>query len=292
MLSYTYSQQFPVRSVVGVWSAYGQYSTMLKQSETSLPLENVTSGSEAQDDYIHTKDASRFARSLESIGFDSFIEDESRHEALTAARKLVRRLETPLETVWAVSFDTPALYAALRAAHDNNIFERLDENNGSLKSTIELAGTAESALIHRIVRHLAAMDIVVQAGPEHWIATRHSTSLRNPDIFAVAEYASQVTFESFRTLPKFWRSASYRPPDSIKGSWQHLIGSNQLFYDWIVDRPEVQECFSNLIKGYVSSHGSWINVYPTDDIMATAKEDGPLLVDLGETPNLHITGPI
>ena len=228
-----------------------------------------------------SSDVDSFVCSLASIGFDSFKGEDARHRALSAARKLTRRLETPIETAWAMSFDVPALYAALRAAHDNKIFIRLDEDGRKPKSTAGLADTADPALIRRILNHLAAMGIIEQLGADLWRGTSHSSSYRYPKISAVAEYSNQVTFDSYRNLPEYWRSVEYWPPDSIKGNWQHFIAKDQLFYDWVSDHPKVQDCFNNTMKGYTSQRGGWVDVYPTETIMLTAKQESPLVVDIG-----------
>ena len=229
------------------------------------------------------QDATAFADALSGIRIESFDGAEAWQQALAAARALVRRLETPVETAWELSFGVPALYSALRAAHDNDVFEILDEDNGRAKSTAELSSRADPGLMFRILRHLAASHIIEQVGPDLWKGTTHSSDYRRPEVFAAVEYANLISFDSYRAMPSYWRSVDYKPPESRLGSWQHFTGKkDQLFYDWVAERPEAQECFTNLMKVYTSQRGSWMDVYPTESLISSADAKSQIIVDIGE----------
>lgn len=67
-------------------------------------------------------------------------------------------------------------------AIDLGIFEKLVEDEGRAKNTAELASVknADPDLVRRIVRHLAAMRMVKEVGPDSYAPTELSRALTAP----------------------------------------------------------------------------------------------------------------
>jgi hypothetical protein len=61
---------------------------------------------------------------LESIDPSQFANDAERFQAKEALRKLLVRMETPFERVWALSFENPPLIAGLRICVDLGIWKK------------------------------------------------------------------------------------------------------------------------------------------------------------------------
>lgn len=221
-------------------------------------------------------------QALNGIGFDSFRDPASRKEALASARALVTRLETPIETMIHMSHEIPALYSALKVAMDQGVFDTLDQEGGSPKSPQQLAREGDSALLNRFLRHLAAMNITGQADPNLYTPTRHYSALRNPTINAAVNYFKDVTTVAFDSLPGFLEHTDFKNPDSAAYSnWQYMLGKNESHFQWLAEHPAVERNFANLMAGYTSQRGSWLDVYPGQDILENAYSSGPLLVDVG-----------
>src|SRR3954463_309375 len=68
-------------------------------------------------------------RRLDSIDPHQFATDAERYEAKEAARRLLNRLETPFETGWRLSFETPVLIAGVQTALDLGIWKKWTEAN-------------------------------------------------------------------------------------------------------------------------------------------------------------------
>ena len=230
---------------------------------------------------------------LDGVGFDSFDGPVSRRQAIASARALVARLETPMETMVHLSHEIPALYSALKVAMDQDVFEELDRDNGSPKTPQQLARNADPNLLNRFLRHLAAMDIIGQAGPGLYSPTPKSSALRNPTINAAVTYFKDVTVEAFLSLPAFLEHTDFRNPDSASYSnWQYMLGRNESHFQWLAEHPAIERNFANLMAGYTSQRGSWLDVYPGKAILDGAEGNTTLVVDVGKFRQAaRVTGP-
>ncbi|KAI9661965.1 MAG: hypothetical protein M1831_002880 [Alyxoria varia] len=224
---------------------------------------------------------------LNGIDFDSFGDAASRRKCLDAAKALIRRLETPMETMWDVTYNYPALYSSLKAGLDHDIYQKLDEDGGKPKSSEQLVGygpdkSGDPMLLRRFLRHLKAMNVLEEAGPDQWVPTRHTRSLRQPEIFAAVNYASDVSVKAFMALPAFLRQIGYQEPQSqLSGNWQYLTGSREKHFDYLARHPSQQQTFSNLMMGYASQRGSWLEIFPSESLLDGDCNEAPLLVDIG-----------
>lgn len=206
----------------------------------------------------------------------------ARRQALASARALVKRLQTPVEAMWEMSMDLPALYCSVKVAMDRQIFDILDQDGGSAKTLQQLAGNADPALINRMLRHLASMHIIQEAGPSLYAPTHHSTALRQPTVYSIVDSDYEVNSPAHMSLPRFLNATNYKNPGSAtNGNWQYLKGTKETFWEYLKDHPEEQKTFTNEMIGYTSQRGSWVDVYPGQNILANATPEGLLIVDIG-----------
>jgi hypothetical protein len=78
--------------------------------------------------------------SLESIDPSQFANDAERYQAKEVLRKLLVRMETPFERIWALSFENPPLIAGLRICVDLGIWKRwtvMYREKGEAELTLE-----------------------------------------------------------------------------------------------------------------------------------------------------------
>ena len=226
-----------------------------------------------------------FANLLGIVDFESFQGDvEARRITLTAARALVRRLETPMDTLWDMGVANAALLPACRVALHLNVFEALSACGEKPKTTEELAGNeADPALLRRILRHLASMNIIDDCGPNLWGPTRHSDDLRRPEIYALVDHAHDTTVRSLNHLPNYLKERGYKNPGSdSKTNWQIMKKTDQIYFQWMISEPHIQKTHINFMTGYTSQRGTWFDVYPTSEIVRSADHEGPIIVDVGE----------
>ena len=156
-------------------------------------------------------------------------------------------------TCWA----EPSRYAALRIAIELNLFKALNGDSGKIApkegakattqndeleihpshlnqwSTDNLAQTtgASPTLISRLMKHLAAMQIVVEKGPGLWGPTPLTVWLATPQARDTISYCFDVPNTVFAKLPAFLAEGQYRdvvPPTacpSPPGSGRTRSGS-------------------------------------------------------------------
>ncbi|KAL9089188.1 MAG: hypothetical protein Q9159_002659 [Coniocarpon cinnabarinum] len=176
-----------------------------------------------------------------------------------------------------ISHEIPALYAALRVAHDQGVFETLDSEHGSPKTAQQLARSGDPALLNRFLRMLAAEHIIEQVGPTHYEPTGLSIALRNPAIASAIGIYADMNSNAFISLPKFLEHTKYENPTDIQQSnWQYMLGRDETYFEWLTNNPEIEANFGNFMSGYASQRDSWLDVYPGNEIMRRSDHEGPL----------------
>lgn len=226
------------------------------------------------------------AQILNGVQRDDFPDESTRKQVLNAARALVTRLETPIEMVIHMSHEIPALNAALRVALDQGVFEKLDREPSTPKSPEQLTTNANPSLLNRFLKHLATMNIIKLAGTNLYLPTHHSSSLVSPTVHADIDYFRDATSRAFVSLPSFLSDNNYADPTSLlpKTNWQHLLGRDESHFEWLANNPKIMQNFGNFMAGYTSQRGSWLDIFPARTLLENTKADGPLIVDVGASP--------
>lgn len=228
------------------------------------------------------KRADDLIQTIDAVDFDSFTDNESRRRALGAARALARRLETPVDSLWQMTYFYPALYSATKVALDLDIYMKLGAEGDAPRTTEELAGSADHNVIRRILRQLVSMNLLKQSGPDSWSATRHTDAMRRPEVNALIDYAEVVSVPAFMHLPHYLKKTGYaEPADAENGNWQSVTGEQLTHFGWMAANPRAEKIFWYVMEGHASQRGSWVDVYPTEEIMRNAEPEGPLIVDVG-----------
>lgn len=87
-------------------------------------------------------------------------------------------------------------------------------------------------------------------------------------------------------LPEFFARTDYKnPQDGFDCPFQYGHDTDQFFFDWIAERPELLASFSNHMAGYRQGRPSWMDVdfFPVEELLKglDLTETSPLLVDVG-----------
>jgi len=102
-----------------------------KIADGSIPVAKIANMSASFKSTIST---------LESIDPSQFRNDAERFQAKEALRKLLVRMETPFERIWALSFENPPLIAGLRICVDLGLWEKwatLHKEKGQAELTLD-----------------------------------------------------------------------------------------------------------------------------------------------------------
>ncbi|KAK8116730.1 uncharacterized protein PG998_005011, partial [Apiospora kogelbergensis] len=230
---------------------------------------------------------------LDSIGVDSFKNDTERYAAKEAARKLLARLETPFERIWALAFENPALIAGLQLCQDLGMWARWTEvadkggEAGKIQTLDSLLGfcnaTVEPNLLYRFLNHMAALNVIEEVGPSTWKPTRFSLAIGDG-----ASYIDQgVRCGLDHTIPcgvnlaKFLKKNGYREPlDKEKfDNYRDLYGDD--FFGLCQKDPGAGGSFIGLMTALRNHKMVWTEVYDTRRLVDGADMAAPLFVDVG-----------
>ncbi|MCJ1263888.1 hypothetical protein MMC22_003758 [Lobaria immixta] len=213
----------------------------------------------------------------------------AREELLNLAHSLIAALEMPSEFVHRIGIAEPAMFAAIRLAVDLRLFEKLSEG-GDVPTTVnQLANTTgtDVLLIGRAMKHLAALNVVAEAGADQYLSTPLSNTLTNPSHRDGIGWTFNATGPSLRSLPAYLQHTGYKnPSDGSDGPSQYAHNTNLSLYEWIDERPLVLNIFHNHMVGRRegvikrTDHG----FYPVEEKLGKdlrADKEAVLLVDIG-----------
>ncbi|KAJ6094232.1 O-methyltransferase family 2 [Penicillium canescens] len=101
----------------------------------------------------------------EDISLGGHMQHMQRSTLLEAARSLVHALETPVEAVIRYCWSQSTLFVALETGIDVGIFA-ISSKDEEPKAAAELANDtrADPVLVARILKHLCAMGVIMEAG--------------------------------------------------------------------------------------------------------------------------------
>ncbi|KAK0621626.1 hypothetical protein B0T17DRAFT_508960 [Bombardia bombarda] len=132
----------------------------------------------------------------------------TREKLMNLGHALISSLELPSE---------PARAASCRIAAELNLFEYLKESGteGISASDLSTKTGADHVLIVRIMRHLVAMNMVGENGPEIYIATPLSNTLAEPKFSDSIIFTHDVLSPGFHNLPTFFRQLNHTLPADL-----------------------------------------------------------------------------
>ncbi|KAK6836523.1 O-methyltransferase [Apiospora arundinis] len=197
---------------------------------------------------------------LDSIGVDSFKNDAERYAAKEAARRLLARIETPFERIWALAFENPVLIAGLQLCQDLGIWAKWTEaackgEDGKTQTLDSLLGfcniSIEPNLLYRFLNHLAAVNVLEEVGANTW----------KPTAFSLAIGDDKNKFDNYRDL----------------------YGDD--FFAFCQKNPGAGGSFIGLMTALRNHKMAWTDVYDTkrlvDGADLTGNNSAPLFVDIG-----------
>ena len=215
----------------------------------------------------------------------------ARERIISLARSLITTLETPSERIFRLAFAEPAGFALLRTAIDLSIFSILRHANGAAVAVAALAAPKEAdpVFVHRMLRHLAAMDVVKETAAGEYASTPFSDALTEDRYRGGIVYTYDVLGPSLRDLPAFMAETGYKNPfDPAGGPFQHAHGTREPFFAWLAGHPEYMTAFNQYMGGYRAGKASWLDaggVFPAEQMLrldeTAERENRAVIVDVG-----------
>ncbi|KAL4881812.1 S-adenosyl-L-methionine-dependent methyltransferase [Aspergillus karnatakaensis] len=263
------------------------------ETGNSSPVEQST-GTDTFDNEVairpnSAEDLPDLLKKVTSLGteYATNTDEDLRAEYLDAARSLVYALETPREAMIRYCWSQSTLYAAIETCVDLGVFPVLSKDD-TPKTAVELAEAtnADAGMLARLLKHLAAMGVVAETGPDTYRRNGFSTSLsakRYSDAYPCM--TGCITF-GLTSLPAHLKKTNYaNPSDGRNAAFQDGYRTESHFFEYLKDHPAHAEQFNNHMTAYHQGRPSWMDVgfYDVESLTRDVeiRSDDVLLVDVG-----------
>ncbi|KAI2465128.1 S-adenosyl-L-methionine-dependent methyltransferase [Annulohypoxylon bovei var. microspora] len=223
-------------------------------------------------------------QTLNKIEANSFINDGERIQAVLAAYALVSRLETPWEFVARTCMGQPALGAALKVAKDLKLYDKWHECGDEEMTCEQLSKlvSCDSALLFRLLRHLAANHVLQETSIGVFKQTKLSISFTVPVFGEWINHLYDATTPCFFKMPEFLAHNGYKNPvDPNNGVFQYAKGWKGDMFDYYKSHPVEGASFDHVMGGVMANQAGWLEIFPHDKLLETADAESPLVVDVG-----------
>ncbi|KAH7027955.1 O-methyltransferase [Microdochium trichocladiopsis] len=233
---------------------------------------------------------------LDSIEPGQFANDSDRFAAKEAARRLLARLETPFEQVWALTFEASGIIAGLQLVQDLGIWakwaEADAESPGTSRTLDELqswgSSKCETNLLRRFLKQIASLHYLEEVGLDTWKATPFSLALGHRESYGadVLKAGLDHAWPCAINLAQFLAKFGYKEPLDIPSfdNYREVYGHD--FFSYVQQHPEAGGSFQGLMTAVTHYKMIWTNVYDTTELVAGADLSKPLFVDVGGAQGL------
>ncbi|KAF9694600.1 hypothetical protein EKO04_007290 [Ascochyta lentis] len=208
--------------------------------------------------------------------------DVERQQLIAAASKLISDLENPAEKLARIGWGEPSRTAALQAAFELGLLQKLSEEPKTSSDLAEGTG-ADPLLVGRILKHLVAYYFIKETGADQYAATPFTYATSDPTIRGGLIYSFDGMIPTFHHLSSFLAKTNYKvPSDNSNGPVQHALKTDKPFFAILQEDARLGSAFNDFMTGYGKARPSWVDYYPVQErLVAGSSQDTPLLVDVG-----------
>ncbi|KAH8691903.1 putative hydroxyindole O-methyltransferase [Talaromyces proteolyticus] len=225
--------------------------------------------------------------------FDDDLElnEQNRLQMLQVARALVRALETPQETVLRLCWAEPTLYGAIIMAIDTGLFRHMNRCPDlpmTARNLSEFTGVDPTLLKRgRIMKHLAAMGVIHEYGPDEYLPNKLSRTLSLEKYADGFPCMANGAMRAIYKLPEYFKKVGYvNPNDPTDGPFQYAYNTSKHWFVWSTQYPSLFRQFNNHMSAYHQGRPSWMDAdfFPVHSVLtagARRDADSVFLVDVG-----------
>ncbi|EON95867.1 putative sterigmatocystin 8-o-methyltransferase protein [Phaeoacremonium minimum UCRPA7] len=217
--------------------------------------------------------ADQLLANLRGIEANTFANEAERIRARDGLLETLRKVQSPWDLAWDHNWANGATNAAIKTLIDAGVFKKWAEAGGEPITCSELA-------------HLTGADVLL-------IKTAADTYARTPWAKALAEDSSfpgmyggfyhELNNPMFRTLPFFLKETGFKNPTDVNDcNFQFWRGKDANMFQYVGTNPLLTSDFNDAMECHSKYNLTpWPEVYPTDTVVAAAKPERPLVVDVG-----------
>ncbi|KAI8962263.1 putative O-methyltransferase [Daldinia sp. FL1419] len=212
-------------------------------------------------------------------------DEEARRQALILTRKLAASIEKPGNLAVELGF-TPFLSVSAKIAVDLNLFKFIVDHDGPITSR-ELAALsgADEIFIVRILRPLAALGFVDEAGERTWTATPITKEMAKEEIAATHRMVHDGIVQTVIRAPKYFKEAGYKSPTNPNdGLMQYAFQTKLGTFDLFSSMPQLLQDFNLAMGNTMGNRQFWFDWFPVEKELVTGAgitKDSVLLIDVG-----------
>ncbi|KAK3390367.1 S-adenosyl-L-methionine-dependent methyltransferase [Podospora didyma] len=203
-----------------------------------------------------------------------------RAKILDSLRTLQLSLETPHDTLQRFS-GLHLEIAGARIGEDLNLFQLLSESDEPLTTAALAAKTgAAPLLLSRILRYLASVGQITEAGPDVFSANAVTKTLAQPGYRGGIYHFFDNCGPVFQAFPDFLKETKYADvTDASKTAFQKAFPTDLPAFMWLPSQPERFASLQQVMTVHFAAGVPWFAVFPLEKELGTGFETA--LVDVG-----------
>lgn len=222
---------------------------------------------------------------LRGIDVASFNNEVDRKAAVKEIHALLARIESPWDTGIRLVLSIPTAIACVKVCLDLDLFEAwLNLNGGTATEPkgLEKLVQCEPELLNRILRHLAASNILLLDNEGRYSMGPFAYSIVKEDLASFIEYYFMpLHMDTLKHLPTFLRKTGYKDPKSMEEvCFDDLMGKS--LFQWMGDDADAGLWLARYFKAFGSHRGTFSAIASCQEIgLTTGNTDKVLIVDVG-----------
>ncbi|KAJ5085888.1 hypothetical protein N7532_010659 [Penicillium argentinense] len=220
----------------------------------------------------------------------SALPQAERRQLQQACDRLQRSLESPLDTTARLVFSAHQAMA-IRLGVDLKLFDAIAARAGPVESsassfkvhelTEELR--ADPLLVRRIVRFLAAMDVVSEVERDAFVQTPLAAAFVSSSPLSAAVIHSTHFTTVLSRLPEYFHANGWTcPNDGFDGPFQFAMGTDVHYFDFLSSHEYYGQAFNTVMSSSFRRRGrDWFEFFPVAKRLQGVKDTDALIVDIG-----------
>ncbi|KAI9882288.1 MAG: hypothetical protein M1823_005966 [Watsoniomyces obsoletus] len=209
--------------------------------------------------------------------------DATRRKLIEASRKLSEALETPGESMQRVMYK-PLYLTTARIAVDLNLFELVSKApEGWTVNALAKEVKADPAFLGRLLRYMASVGMLEEAGEDHFKATQTTHVFSKPGARGGIIHNHDTVLPCWSATPRFLAETGYKnPSDMSHGPGQMAHQTAEPLFRWLPKHPVNFTAFNQWMTAQREGQPSFLSVFPAETMLLKgATPETPIFVDVG-----------
>ena len=174
----------------------------------------------------------------------------------------------------------------MRLALALGLFEMIEKHDGPIHvSEIAERSKVDLLLMSRIMRSMASLGQVGEAGPDTYEANKFTKAFTTPKGVAAARLAVDIVAPAQNEVPAFLRENGWKNPDDpLSGPLQKAFNMKKNFFD-ILGETDLLQTFHTFMSVYRDDRPDLLDVYPAEERLVrgfdSSSPENVMWIDIG-----------